>query len=107
LAKKSGKQESRKFAWLPVSCVASWLPDFFSFCLPCERIQPGKTGLSLLPLRVIRRKVRLAYMEKPNVRGPSPSRKAHLALQQKLNRPKKPPPLLRTPINSRGRKRHR
>jgi len=37
-------------------------------------------------------------MEKPNVRGPSPSRKAHLALQGKLNRPNKPPPLLRSPI---------
>jgi hypothetical protein len=46
-------------------------------------------------------------MEKPNVRGPSPSRKAHLALREKLNRPDKPPPLLRTPINSPGRKRHR
>jgi hypothetical protein len=46
-------------------------------------------------------------MEKPNVRGPSPSRKAHIALREKLNRPDKPPPLLRTPINSRGRKRHR
>jgi hypothetical protein len=34
-------------------------------------------------------------MEKPNVRGPSPSRKAHLALRQKLNRKaKSPPPLL-------------
>jgi hypothetical protein len=48
-----------------------------------------------------------ADMEKPNVRGPSPSRKAHLALREKLNRPDKPPPVLRTPINSRGRKRHR
>jgi hypothetical protein len=34
-------------------------------------------------------------MEKPNVRGPSPSRKADLALQQKLNgKAKSPPPLL-------------
>jgi len=49
------------------------------------------------------------------VRGPSPSRKAHVALREKLNRPlreklnrpDKPPPPLRTPINSRGRKRHR
>ena len=46
-------------------------------------------------------------MEKPNVRGPSPSRKAHVALGEKLNRPDKPPPVLRTPINSKGRKRHR
>jgi hypothetical protein len=36
-------------------------------------------------------------MEKPNVRGPSPSRKVHLALRQKLNRKaKSPPPLLET-----------
>jgi len=48
-----------------------------------------------------------ANMEKSNVRGPSPSRKAHVALREKLNRPDKPPPPLRTPINSRGRKRHR
>ena len=73
------------------SPVAQW-------CLPSELIRE---------IHVIRGKVRLAYMEKPNVRGPSPSRKAHLALQQQLNRPNKPPPLLRTPINSRGRKRHR
>jgi hypothetical protein len=34
-------------------------------------------------------------MEKPNVRGPSPSRNAHLELRQKLNRKaKSPPPLL-------------
>jgi len=48
-------------------------------------------------------------MEKPNVRGPSPSLKAHLALGEKLNRKAKtPPPLpLRTPVNSRGRNRHR
>jgi len=33
-------------------------------------------------------------MEKPNARGPSPSRKAHLALGEKLNRkPKRPPRL--------------
>ena len=33
-------------------------------------------------------------MEKPNVRGPSPSRKAHLALGPQLNRKaKRPPPL--------------
>ncbi|PYL19179.1 MAG: hypothetical protein DMF41_10390 [Verrucomicrobia bacterium] len=33
-------------------------------------------------------------MEKPNARGPSPSRKAHLALQERLNRkPKRPPRL--------------
>jgi hypothetical protein len=31
-------------------------------------------------------------MEKPNVRGASPSRKAHLALREKLNRKSKPPP---------------
>jgi len=33
-------------------------------------------------------------MKKPNVRGPSPSRKAHLALREKLNRKSKPPPAL-------------
>src|SRR5260370_331173 len=52
-------------------------------------------------------RVRFPEMEKPNVHGPSPSRKAQLALREKLNRPDKPPPLLRTPINSRARKRHR
>jgi len=33
-------------------------------------------------------------MEKPNARGPTPSRKAHLALGEKLNRKEKPPPQL-------------
>jgi hypothetical protein len=33
-------------------------------------------------------------MKKPNVRGPSPSRKAHLALREKLNRKFKPAPRL-------------
>jgi hypothetical protein len=33
-------------------------------------------------------------MEKPNVRGASPSRKAHFVLRDKLNRKSKPPPLL-------------
>jgi hypothetical protein len=33
-----------------------------------------------------------ADMEKPNARGPTPSRKAHLALGEKLNRKEKPPP---------------
>jgi hypothetical protein len=31
-------------------------------------------------------------MKKPNVRGPSPARKAHLALREKLNRKSKPAP---------------
>ena len=31
-------------------------------------------------------------MEKPTARGPTPGRKAHLALGQKLNRKEKPPP---------------
>jgi hypothetical protein len=31
-------------------------------------------------------------MKKPNVRGPSPARKAHLALGEKLNRKSKPVP---------------
>jgi hypothetical protein len=34
-------------------------------------------------------------MKKPNVRGPSPSRKAHLALREALNRKLKQPPPLR------------
>ncbi|HET9417699.1 MAG TPA: hypothetical protein VFO30_00015 [Chthoniobacterales bacterium] len=33
-------------------------------------------------------------VKKPNVRGPSPSRKAHLALREKLNRKFKYPPAL-------------
>lgn len=33
-------------------------------------------------------------MEKPNARGPSPSRKAEQALGRKLNRKSKTPPLL-------------
>ncbi|PYL30865.1 MAG: hypothetical protein DMF45_00995 [Verrucomicrobia bacterium] len=31
-------------------------------------------------------------MKKPNVRGPSPGRKAHLALRERLNRKSKPAP---------------
>jgi hypothetical protein len=34
------------------------------------------------------------FMKKPNVRGPSPSRKAHLVLREKLNRKFKPAPPL-------------
>jgi len=37
-------------------------------------------------------------MEKPDARGPSPSRKAHHVLREKLNRKSKPPPPL--PENS-------
>jgi hypothetical protein len=33
-------------------------------------------------------------MKKPNVHGPSPGRKAHLALREKLNRKSKPAPAL-------------
>jgi hypothetical protein len=33
-------------------------------------------------------------VEKPNVRGASPSRKAYLVLRDKLNRKSKPPPPL-------------
>ncbi|HYY13952.1 MAG TPA: hypothetical protein VE758_05920 [Chthoniobacterales bacterium] len=33
-------------------------------------------------------------VKKPKVRGPSPSRKAHLALREKLNRKFKQPPAL-------------
>jgi hypothetical protein len=39
-------------------------------------------------------------MKKPNVRGPTPSRKAHLALREKLNRKSKPPPPLPLPAKS-------
>jgi len=41
-------------------------------------------------------------MKKPNVRGPSPARKAHLALRGKLNRKSKPVPAL--PIRDRVEK---
>jgi len=41
-------------------------------------------------------------MKKPNVRGPSPARKAHLALREKLNRKSKPAPAW--PIPGRVRK---
>jgi hypothetical protein len=43
-------------------------------------------------------------MEKPNVRGPSPSRKAHLTLRQQLNRKDKPPPPLLEPTQEPARK---
>jgi hypothetical protein len=33
-------------------------------------------------------------MEKPNARGPSSNRKAHLALKERLNRKLKRPPLM-------------
>jgi hypothetical protein len=36
----------------------------------------------------------MTKLEKPNVRGPSPSGKARKALGKKLNRPAKPPPTL-------------
>jgi hypothetical protein len=47
-------------------------------------------------------------MEKPNARGPSPSRKAHLALTERLNRKQKPPTMpvkknLSTPRRTTGR----
>ena len=38
--------------------------------------------------------ISLVDMEKPNARGPSPNRKAQIALRDKLNRRSKPPPLL-------------
>jgi hypothetical protein len=41
-------------------------------------------------------------MKKPAVRGPSPSRKAHLVLRDKLNRKEKPAPPL--PISARAKK---
>jgi|GEM_PF-1799759 len=39
-------------------------------------------------------------MQKPTARGPTPSRKAHLALREKLNRKSKPAPPLPTNKNS-------
>jgi len=39
-------------------------------------------------------------MQKPTARGPTPSRKAHLVLREKLNRKSKPPPPLHTDKNS-------
>jgi len=41
-------------------------------------------------------------MKKPNVHGPSPARKAHLALREKINRKSKPAPAW--PIPGRVRK---
>jgi hypothetical protein len=41
-------------------------------------------------------------MEKPNARGPSPSRKAHVALKERLNRKPKRPPRLPGKKNSAG-----
>jgi hypothetical protein len=81
-------------------------PDLFSLVWVPSLIYPRLDCCGFAAPR-IRGKVPMGHMEKPNVRGPSPSYKAHLALREKLNRPHKPPPLLRTPINSRGRKRHR
>jgi hypothetical protein len=44
-------------------------------------------------------------MEKPNARGPSPSRKAHLALKERLNRKPKRPPRVPTKKSSFGTRR--
>jgi len=41
---------------------------------------------------VVERDLANVDMKKPNVRGPSPARKAHLALREKLNRKSKPSP---------------
>jgi hypothetical protein len=43
-------------------------------------------------------------MEKPNARGPSPDRKAQIALGEKLNRKSKPPPPLLEPSQEPARK---
>jgi len=43
-------------------------------------------------------------MEKPNARGPTPSRQAHLALGEKLNRKEKPPPQM--PVRARKNRPH-
>jgi hypothetical protein len=43
-------------------------------------------------------------MEKPNARGPSPSRKAHFALRERLNRkPKLPPVPVKKNLSTAGR----
>jgi hypothetical protein len=41
---------------------------------------------------IVERHLENIDMKKPNVRGPSPARKAHLALRDKLNRKSKPAP---------------
>jgi hypothetical protein len=46
-------------------------------------------------------------MKKPNVRGPSPTRKAHLALREKLNRKSKPAPAWPLPDRIKKSFRHR
>jgi hypothetical protein len=51
-------------------------------------VEVHRQALAQPPLQ--RRKI---AMEKPNARGPSPSRKAHLALRERLNRKPKLPPM--------------
>jgi len=73
-------------------------PSGHLVCCPDQRVwNPLGAQIGNLCSPVATR-VTFANMKKPNVRGLSPSRKAHLALREKLNRPDKPPPLLRTPI---------
>jgi hypothetical protein len=52
------------------------------------RVEVDRQRLAQTPLQ--RPKIN---MEKPNARGPSPSRKAHLALKERLNRKPKLPPM--------------
>ncbi|PYL41382.1 MAG: hypothetical protein DME27_04705 [Verrucomicrobia bacterium] len=82
-------------------------PSGHLVCCPDQRVETRWAHRLEICVPLSRLGLHFANMEKPNVRGLSPSRKAHLALREKLNRPDKPPPLLRTPINSPGRKRHR
>jgi hypothetical protein len=59
----------------------------------------------LIDRRLVQTPLQKIYMEKPNARGPSPSRKAQLALKERLNRKsKRPPPL---PIRKKSSGAHR
>jgi len=51
-----------------------------------------KLGRANCANSVVERQSANIDMKKPNVRGPSPARKAHLALRDKLNRKSKPAP---------------
>jgi hypothetical protein len=51
-------------------------------------IEVDRQALAQLPLQRLK-----TNMEKPSARGPSPSRKAHLALRERLNRKPKLPPV--------------
>jgi hypothetical protein len=67
------------------ACAPS--PESFWGCPIQQSKTPlaAQTGRSMFPTTIA--------MEKPNARGPSPSRKAHLALRERLNRKPKLPPV--------------